>query len=102
MAGQARQTELDFEAAWVVVGRGAYAFDREERDRLRCDLALQIARLVASGVNDNRELVRRFHPPVPALSRPATHSEIERGSSPASLAAERQGLARGKPNKTSL
>jgi len=66
MAGQARQTELDvsslmavFEAAWVVVGRGAYAFDREERDRLRCDLALQIARLVASGVKDNRELVRR-------------------------------------------
>ena len=66
MAGQARQTELDdislmavFEAAWAVIGREAYAFDQEDRDRLRCDLALQIARLVASGVNNDRELVRR-------------------------------------------
>lgn len=66
MAGQARQTAIDdtalmtvFEAAWAVVGREAYAFDQEERDRLRCDLALQIARLVASGIDDHGELVRR-------------------------------------------
>lgn len=66
MAGQARQTELDdislaavFEAAWAVVGRDDYAFDQEARDRLRCDLVLQIARLVASGIDDNRELIRR-------------------------------------------
>ena len=66
MAGQARQTELDdislmavFEAAWAVVGREAYAFDQEERDRLRCDLAIQIARLIASGIDDHGELVRR-------------------------------------------
>jgi len=63
---QARLTEPDarsliavFEAAWVVVGRNAYAFDQEERDQLRCDLAKQIARLVASGIDNNRELVRR-------------------------------------------
>ena len=74
MAGQARQTELDdislmavFEAAWAVIGREAYAFDQEDRDRLRCDLALQIARLVASGVNNDRELVRRSCPPFHAL-----------------------------------
>jgi hypothetical protein len=66
MAGQVRLTELDdlslmavFDAAWAVIGREAYAFDQEDRDRLQCDLALQIARLVASGVNDDRELVRR-------------------------------------------
>ena len=66
MAGHARQTELDdislravFEAAWAVVGRKAYAFDQEDQDRLRSDLVVQIARLIASGVNDDRELVRR-------------------------------------------
>jgi hypothetical protein len=66
MAGQVRLTQPDvsaliavFEAAWVVVGRNAYAFDQVERDQLRCELAKQIARLVASGINNNRELVRR-------------------------------------------
>jgi hypothetical protein len=66
MAGQARLAEPDvkpliavFEAAWAVVGRNAYAFDAEERDQLRCDLASQIARLAASGINNRRELVRR-------------------------------------------
>ena len=66
MAGQDTRTEIDdisliavFEAAWAVIGRDAYAFDQHERDRLRCDLALQIARLVASGIDDHRELVRR-------------------------------------------
>ena len=66
MAGQARHTELDdislravFEAAWAVIGREAYAFDQEDRDRLRTDLIMQIARLIASGIDDDRELVRR-------------------------------------------
>jgi hypothetical protein len=45
-----------FEAAWAVVGRDAYAFDQDERDRLRCELVLQIARLVANGIDDNGEL----------------------------------------------
>ena len=66
MARQDKQTELDdislravFEAAWAVVGRKAYAFDQEDQDRLRCDLAIQIARLVASGIDDHGELIRR-------------------------------------------
>ena len=66
MAGQARRADPDvsclmavFDAAWSVVGRYAYALDEAERDQLRCDLALQIARLVASGIDDHCELVRR-------------------------------------------
>jgi hypothetical protein len=62
----ARQAEVDinsltaaYEAAWAVVGRYAYALDHEERVRLRCDLACQVARLAASGVDDTAELVRR-------------------------------------------
>ena len=65
MAGL-RQTELDdislaavFEAAWAVVGRKAYAFDQQDRDRLRSELVLQIARLIASGIDDHGELIRR-------------------------------------------
>ena len=49
MAGQPKQIGVDdislaalFEAAWAVVGRKAYAFDQEDQDRLRCDLAIQI------------------------------------------------------------
>ena len=62
----ARQAEVDvnslttaYKAAWAVVGRHAYDLDHEERDRLRCELACQIARLAASGVDDTAELVRR-------------------------------------------
>jgi len=63
MAGQAdvdiNSLMAVYDAAWAVVGRYAYALDHEERDRLRCDLACQIARLAASGVDDTAELVRR-------------------------------------------
>ena len=63
MAGQAdvdiNSLMAVYDAAWAVVGRYAYALDHEERDRLRCDLACQIARLAASGVDDTAELIRR-------------------------------------------
>jgi hypothetical protein len=48
-----------FEAAWPVVGCHAHFLDQEEADKLRCDLAMEIARLASSGVRDPRELVRR-------------------------------------------
>ena len=48
-----------FDAAWVVVGRRAYILDHDECDQLRLDLALCIARMVAKGVTDTRDLVRR-------------------------------------------
>jgi hypothetical protein len=48
-----------FETAWAVVGCHAHSLDQEDADKLRCDLAMEIARLVASGVNDTRELARR-------------------------------------------
>ena len=63
MAGQAdvdiNSLMAVYEAAWAVVGRHAYALDQHERDRLRCELACQIARLAATGVDDTAELVRR-------------------------------------------
>jgi hypothetical protein len=48
-----------FNAAWVVVGRQAYSLHREEEEQLRLDLASCIGRLVASGVDNPGELVRR-------------------------------------------
>lgn len=66
MAGHASQTEPDpcplvevFRAAWVVVGRRAYALPSVEQEQLRCDLASCIGRLFLSGVDDPAELLRR-------------------------------------------
>jgi hypothetical protein len=48
-----------FDAAWVVVGRRAYALRPDEETQLRLDLAICIGRLFNQGVTDPRELVRR-------------------------------------------
>jgi hypothetical protein len=48
-----------FDAAWLVVGRRAYSLPLEEEAQLRLDVALRIGQLVASGVTDARELLRR-------------------------------------------
>jgi hypothetical protein len=45
--------------ARVVVGRRSYTLNHYEIDQLRVDLALCIGRMVASGVTDTRDLVRR-------------------------------------------
>ena len=48
-----------FDAAWLVVGRRAYALNPDEEVQLMLDLALCIGRLVAEGVTQPRDLVRR-------------------------------------------
>jgi hypothetical protein len=48
-----------FDAAWVVVGRRSYTLDHDEVDQLRLELTLCIGRMVANGVTDTRDLVRR-------------------------------------------
>jgi hypothetical protein len=48
-----------FDAAWVVVGRRAYALHREEEVQLKLALAICIGRLFDEGITEPRELVRR-------------------------------------------
>ena len=48
-----------FDAAWVIVGRRSYTLNHDEVDQLRLDLALCIGQMVANGVTDTRDLVRR-------------------------------------------
>jgi hypothetical protein len=43
----------------MVIGRRSYALNNDEIDQLRLDLALCIGRMVANGVTDTRDLVRR-------------------------------------------
>jgi hypothetical protein len=48
-----------FDAAWVVIGRRAYALHPNEEVQLKLDLAICIGRLFNQGVTEPRELVRR-------------------------------------------
>lgn len=48
-----------FDAAWVVVGRRAYALHPDEEIQLKLDLAVCLGRLIAKGVTELRDLVRR-------------------------------------------
>jgi hypothetical protein len=48
-----------YDAAWEIVGRNAYYLHPDEENRLRLDLTLRIGQLLASGVTDARDLLRR-------------------------------------------